>query len=524
MDFIFILIAFVCGLSIKLTGLPPLIGFLLAGFVLNYLGYESNSTLDTLASLGITLMLFTIGLKLNIRDLLKREVLLGSSLHLAIWVVLITCCFYFLMILGVGYFASMTLQTCAIIAFALSFSSTVCIVKILDESGEVKTRHGKVTIGILVMQDIFAVLFLVVAMGKVPSVWSLALLLLFFAKPIWSIVLEKAGHGELLPLTGFFIAIGGYQLFELVGIKGDLGALIIGMLIAGHSKSSELSKALMSFKDLFLIGFFLSIGFTALPDLNIMLTALALCFLLPIKFGLFFSIFTRLRLRARTSYLSSLVLGNYSEFGLIVVALLVNMNLLDKNWLVILAIAVSISFLFTSLMYKNSHNQYTKVKSGLKRFEHPNRLKEDVYSHPLNARVLIIGMGRVGKGAYGALNNVLYNEVWGMDADPIRIAKLRKSGMQVMVGDGEDADFWENFDLSHTEIVMLAVPSVEDISNITQQLRSANYSGTVASIARYEDEIELLQKAGADKVFNFFTEAGTGFAEESLQMLAMSQK
>ena len=522
MDFVFILVAFLGGLTVKLFGLPPLIGFLTAGFVLNFLGYQANDTLLTLADLGITLMLFTIGLKLNVRDLIKPEVWVGSSLHMLIWVALVTSCFVFLTALGVGYFAFIDLKTSALIAFALSFSSTVCIVKILEENGELKTRHGKVAVGILVMQDIFAVVFLVVATGKVPSIWAAALLLLFFVKPLWSIILEKAGHGELLPLTGFLIAIGSYELFELVGVKGDLGALIVGMLMANHVKSTELSKSLMSFKDLFLIGFFLSIGFTALPTTEMILTAAALCVLLPIKFGLFFSIFSRLRLRARTSYLSSLVLGNYSEFGLIVAALLVNLNLLDKHWLVVLALSVSFSFLFTAFGYRTSHHQYNKIKDNLKRFEHPQRLKEDIFRQPQNVRVLIIGMGRVGKGAYIALQNVLDKEVWGMDADPIRINKMTGLGMQVFVGDGEDVDFWENFDLSCTDIVMLAVPSVEDISNITQQLRSANFSGTVASIARYEDEIELLQKAGADKVFNFFTEAGTGFAEESLNILSVS--
>ncbi|GAA0852131.1 cation:proton antiporter family protein [Aliiglaciecola litoralis] len=524
MDFAFIFIAFLAGLTVKLVGLPPLIGFLTAGFILNFLGYQAAPSLQAIADLGITLMLFTIGLKLNYRDLIKPEVWVGSTLHTLLWVALVTSTFVFLTALGVGYFSYIDLTTSALLAFALSFSSTVCIVKILEENGEIKTRHGKVAVGILVMQDIFAVIFLVIATGKVPSLWALALFLLFFAKPIWSIILDKAGHGELLPLTGFLLAIGAYELFELVGVKGDLGALVVGMLIASHVKSTELSKSLMSFKDLFLIGFFLSIGFTALPNLEMVLTALALCLLLPFKFGLFFSIFTKLRLRVRTGYLSSLVLGNYSEFGLIVTALMVNMGLLDKHWLVILALSVSFSFLFTAFGYRSSHQQYNKIKDNLKRFEHPLRLKDDIFAQPQNVRVLVIGMGRVGKGAYLALKNVLKDSVWGMDADPTRIRKLQKKDMQVFVGDGEDADFWENFDLRQTDIVMLAVPSVEDISNITRQLRNAHFQGTVASIARYEDEIELLQKAGADKVFNFFTEAGSGFAEESLQMLALSSK
>jgi hypothetical protein len=88
-----------------------------------------------------------------------------------------------------------------------------------------------------------------------------------------------------------------------------------------------------------------------------------------------------------------------------------------------------------------------------------------------------------------------------------------------MVGDGEDIDQWESMDLTGVKLVLLALPSIQDICNITEQLKHAQYEGKIASIARYEDEIEPLLNAGSDKVFNFFTEAGTGFAEESLQIL-----
>lgn len=524
MEFAFILLAFACGLGLKLIGLPPLIGYLAAGFLLNYFGFESSEDLQTIANLGITLMLFTIGLKLNVRDLYKREVWLGSISHAVIWVTSINLLLLGVAWLGIGAFANLDLTTHTLLAFSLSFSSTVCIVKILEENGEIKTRHGKLAIGVLIMQDIIAVLFLVIATGKVPSVWALLLLLLFLAKPIWEYLLEKVGHGELLILAGFMFALGGYELFEIVGIKGDLGALIVGMFIATHAKSTEMSKALMNFKDLFLIGFFLTIGFSALPTLDLTLTALLLCLFIPIKFVLFFGLFTLLRLRARTSYLASLVLSNYSEFGLIVVALLVSLGWITAEWLVVLALAVSFSFVLTGLAYKTSHNQYTKYKNKLKSFEHSKRLEEDIYVQPTGAEIIVIGLGRVGKGAYVSLNNMVGQKVWGMDADPTRVALLKDKGFQAMVGDGEDVDLWENMDLSHIQLILLALPSIDDICNITEQLQHAHYQGKIASIARYEDQILPLVEAGSDKVFNFFTEAGTGFAEESLQLLPHYEK
>jgi hypothetical protein len=393
------------------------------------------------------------------------------------------------------------------------------VVKLLEEAGELKTRHGKIAIGILIMQDIIAVLFLVAAAGQVPSIWALSLLALFFAKPLINKLLDKSGHGELLPLMGFFLALGGYELFKLVGIKGDLGALMIGILIANHAKANELAKSLLSFKDLFLIGFFLSIGFSALPTLNMLIAALAIMLLVPAKFAVFYFVFNRFRLRGRTSYLASLALGNYSEFGLIVAAISVKAGWLENDWLVILALAVSFSFVITSIIYRKAHHIYVNNKDYIKRFEHPQPLAEDVIHQPDNANILVIGMGRVGKGAYKSLCNMVDDKVWGMDADHRRIDKLSANGLSVFCGDGEDIDMWEKLNLDKLKLVLIALPSIGDQLNIIEQLQRANYQGKTAAIARYEDDRKKLLSHGIDKVFNFYTEAGTGFAEESLSLI-----
>ena len=337
--------------------------------------------------------------------------------------------------------------------------------------------------------------------------------------PIVNFLLDKAGHGELLPLAGFFLALGGYELFELVGIKGDLGALLLGAVLSGSNKASELSKNLLHFKDLFLIGFFLSIGFTALPDGQMLGAALILALLLPLKFAMFFGIFTGLRLRGRTAFLGSLALTNISEFGLIVAALGVKMGWVAEHWLVIISLAVSISFVFTSIFYKRAHEIYMKNKKRIKQYESQKRLPDDQMVQPHSAEIIVIGLGRVGLGAYCALESMVGERVWGMDADRARINRLKEKYDHVFPGDGEDADLWEELDLSSIKLILLALPSIEDSENIMLQINNGDYQGKVAAIARYNDEHEQLLEAGVDKVFNFFTEAGLGFAEESLLMV-----
>jgi len=518
MDFIWIFFAFICGIGAKSLSLPPSIGYLIAGFVLHYLGFEADASLDTLADIGITIMLFTIGLKFNVKDLLKPEVFVGSLSTTAVWMVIGVVMIKLCAVLSLAQFSELSTDTTLLIVFALSFSSTVCVVKLFEEYGEMRTRHGKLAIGILVMQDIMAVAFLVVATGKVPAIEAISLLSVFLLRPLINKIISHVGHGELIPLTGFFIAFGSYELFELVKIKGDLGALLAGMFLANHPKASELTKSLMSFKDIFLIGFFLSIGFTALPDAQMFKIALLFVLLIPIKFVLFFLLLSGLKIRSRTAFLTALSLSNYSEFGLIVAALSVSSGWLAKEWLVIIALAVSISFVITNVIYKYAHPMFSKYRHLLLPYERDQKLSEDTFCQPCNSPVVVIGMGRVGMGAYKALHNQIGKQVWGLDADKSKSEWLASQGYQSYYGDAEDAYFWEKVSLDNIKLILLALPAVKDAVSITQQLKHAGYQGKIAAIARFDDDRDKLERLGIDKVFNFYTEAGVGFAEESIEL------
>lgn len=517
MDYLWVLVAFVFGFGVKQIGMPPLVGYLLAGFGLHALGVEPAESLEALAELGITLMLFTIGLKLDIRALVKKEVLVTSVSHTALWMVLGLAFLLLVMALGTGQYYNLSLQSQLVIVFALSFSSTVCVVKMLEESSELKTRHGKTAIGILVLQDIIAVAFLVASTGKVPSVWALGLFALPLLRPLINLVLNRAGHDELLPLVGFFLALGGAELFTLVNVKGDLGALVIGMLIASHSKSAELYKALMGFKDLFLIGFFLSIGFTALPTWDMTLTALGLTSLLLVKFLLFFFLLTRLGMSGRASYLASLALTNYSEFGLIVAHLGVANEWIPQDWLVIIALVMSFSFVLSSFAYRRAHLIYAYSKRWINHFEQPE--SHQGFERPKGADVLIVGMGRVGKGAYVELEKRFGSRVYGIESDPERAAALRGEGLNVVAGDSDDLEFWQHACKGNIRLVMLALPSQIEMRSTLEMLNLAGYDGKVAAVARYDDERRELLNLGVDVAFNYYSEVGSGFAAESSHLL-----
>ncbi|MCI5196505.1 MAG: potassium transporter Kef, partial [Candidatus Electrothrix sp. AW5] len=289
MNPLWIVAAFFFGALVSRIGLPPLVGYLLAGFALNSIGVPGSELLETAADAGVTLLLFTIGLKLKIKTLAKPEIWAGTTIHMTVTVILFGILIQLLRVAGLPLFEQLTVQTSLLVAFALSFSSTVFAVKVLEGKNEMASRHAVIAIGILIMQDIIAVIFLAASTGKIPSLWAVPLLaLLFIARPVLGKLMTLCGHGELLMLFGILMTVAGYSGFELVGLKGDLGALVTGMLFATHPKTQELANRLLGFKDLFLICFFLNIGISGSPTLSGIIIALLLALIMPLKTALFF--------------------------------------------------------------------------------------------------------------------------------------------------------------------------------------------------------------------------------------------
>jgi predicted Kef-type K+ transport protein len=512
-DVAWISLAFVLGLLSRLVGLPPLVGFLATGFLLNAQGVANDALLQKLADLGITLLLFTVGLKLNLRMLARPQVWAVTSIHMSIIVGIFGLAIYGLALAGASIFSNLNLPESLLIGFALSFSSTVFVVKVLEERGEMTSLHGRIAVGILLMQDLAAVAFLAISTGRMPSLWALLLLLLIPLRPLLHQLLQRIGHGELLVLYGFLLALGGAEIFELVGMKGDLGALILGVLIANHVKAEEMAKAMLSFKDLFLLGFFLSIGLSGQPSLETFLIAVMITPLVFLKSALFFATLTRFKLRARTSLLATVNLTNYSEFGLIVAAIGVTNGWIDNEWLIVIAISLSLSFVIAAGLNTMSHWLYTQHRPTWWRFQRDALIADDQLLDLGGATIAIVGMGGVGTGAYDTMRRRYGETVVGVDIDPVTASNQRSMGREVLRGDASDADFWDRVQASHTlELVMLTLPKMNAAIAVLDRLREVSFTGHVAAIARYPDEVEELKLAGAATVFNIYAEAGAGFA------------
>jgi predicted Kef-type K+ transport protein len=519
MDPLWLAIAFALGFLARLVKLPPLVGYLIAGFILKFMGAESGELIKNISDLGIMLLLFTIGLKLKIKHLLKKEIWGGAIVQMILFITVILTLFYILSFTGITYLNQFDFKIALLIAFALSFSSTVFAVKVLEEKGELTSLHGITAIGVLIIQDLIAVGFLVFETGNIPSIWALAIPVIFIAiRPVLLKILDYAGHGELLILFGFFLAfIVGAELFYLTGLKPDLGALAAGMLIANHKKAKEMADNLMGFKDIFLIGFFLSIGLSGLPTAPMLVIALILALTINFKVILYFLVFTRFKLRARTSVFTSLSLANFSEFGLIIASIAVTKGWISNDWLIIIAIALSISFLISSPLNSNALALFALIKEKLRKFETQLRLSYDQTYDIGQAEILIFGMGRFGVTVYDQLNEKYGKKVLGLDYNMEVVERTKQEGRNVIQDDATDSEFWEkikNSKIKSSQVKMVLLCMEDHKSNLyaIKRLNAINFNGVIASTANYYDELNELKNLGVQLTFDLKTEAGVGFA------------
>lgn len=516
-----IALAFAAGFAVQLVKLPPLIGFLAAGFALNAMGFERTPALDTVANLGVTLLLFTIGLKLEVKTLLRVEVWGSATLHLVGSTLLLAAVLFILKGLGLALAAELGWTALVLLGFALSFSSTVFAVKVLEDRSELNSLYGRVAIGILVMQDVFAVIFLTASTGEMPSVWALGLLLLWPAARLMRKMLDRVGHGDLQVLYGAFLSlVVGYSLFEAVGVKGDLGALVVGMLLASHPATAGLAKSLFHLKELFLVGFFLSVGLGALPNASSLVMALALLLVLPLKSALYHGVLMRFGLRTRTGVLSTLALTSYSEFGLIVAAIAVNAGWLSAQWLVVLSLVLAGSFLLAAPLNAASEGLYARLKGPLAGLESSRLLAADQPIDIGQVDAVVLGMGRIGSGAYLRLTETHGLKVLGVDNDPTQLVEHQAAGRNVIEGDAVDSDFWDKLVLpGPLKLVLLAMPSHAGNVFALAQLRHRAFAGRIAAIVEYPEEIDKLRALGADAVFHLRDEAGSAFADDAMARL-----
>jgi predicted Kef-type K+ transport protein len=507
MEILWLSLAYGLGMLVKQLKLPSLIGYLIAGMVLSFFGVEDDQgLLHQIGHYGVIFLLFTVGLHLRIKNIVRSEVFGAGSIHL-----IITAGIFW----GISVAFGFTVIEALIIGVLLGFSSTVLAAKTLEARGELGAFHARVSIGILILQDLVAITVLALTGGGAPNVWSFALLALPLLRPVLIRLLSASGHEDLQLLFGLILAMGTASLFDVLGLSSELGALVAGALLSGTDQSDELSHKLWSLKEAFLVGFFLEVGLAGLPQLNDLIFAGTLLLVLPLKAALFFFLLIAFKLRSRNSFMVTITLSSFSEFTLIAGMVAASAGFIPDSIIIVFALLTAVSYTINAPFAAQANQLWKKFEDKLIPFERDVKHPGQQVANLGGAQYLIIGMGQAGVAAYDYLKQREYR-VTGMDVDPARLEVNLKARRRVVYGDAQDSELWETIDLTGVKSIMLAIPNPDTKIQATQLLRENGYVEDIYALTMRDEEHQALKEAGANAVCLPLTQAGQKLAELSI--------
>jgi len=504
---------------------PLLVTYIVVGIVVgpSALGWvAAHDQIDLLAQIGVTLLLFVVGLKLDMH--LVRN--LGSvALATGLGQLAFTIVFGYLIALALG----MAAMTALYVAVALTFSSTIIIVKLLSDKREIDSLHGRIAMGFLIVQDIAVVVAMMVlgahhagsgggwltiaATVAVKLALVLAVIAALMRWVLPHLLRRIAGSPELLLLAavawGTTLATAG----ELLGFSKEVGAFLAGFSLASTPYREAMSTRLTSLRDFLLLFFFIDLG--AKLDLSTLGGDLgpAVVLSLFVLVGnplIVMAIMGWMGYRKRTGFLAGLTVAQISEFSIVFVAMGITLGHVGQDALGLVTLVGLVTITLSTYMILYSQPLYARLKPWLGRFERRVPFRELAVEKseagPAEADVIVFGMGRYGKHLAQRLAR-LETSVLGVDFDPETVAHCRQRGIPIRFGDAEDPTFPETLPLAGTRWVVSTLPQLDVNLGLLDALRRHGYRGRVAMTAHAPADILRLEHAGVDRVLQPFDDA-----------------
>ncbi|SDL42023.1 transporter, CPA2 family [Geoalkalibacter ferrihydriticus] len=515
---------------------PLIVAFIAVGILVGPSGLdlvESHQQMHLLAEMGIAILLFVVGLKL---DLHLIRTMGPVALATGLGQVLFTSVFGFLIALALG----MSPIGALYVAVALTFSSTIIIVKLLSDKREIDSLHGRIAIGFLIVQDIAVVLamILLTALGAggesgslmlaslgvvIKGIFLLATIGLLMRYVLPRLMDQVARSQELLLLFSIAWAVMLASGGELLGFSKEVGAFLAGISLATTPYREAISSRLVSLRDFLLLFFFINLG--SQLDLSVLGAQIgaALIFSAFVLIGnpiIVMVIMGIMGYRKRTGFLAGLTVAQISEFSLILAALGLTLGHIDQDTMGLITLVGLITIGTSTYMILYSHQLYEKISPLLSIFERriPHRERdEDSSDHAEEADVILFGLGRYGRNI---ATNLLarHKRVLGVDFDPQIVAECRLQGLPVRYGDAEDPEILEHLPLHSTQWVVNATPGYEANLTLLKALQSHGFGGKVVLTAHNQSEAQRYREAGADKVLWPYVDA----AEQAVDYLTTS--
>jgi Kef-type K+ transport system membrane component KefB len=538
--FVLLISAIVGAIGLQLRQ-PLIVAFIAVGILVgpSVLGWVVPSAeMELLAELGIALLLFVVGLKL---DLHLIQSMGPVALATGLGQVAFTSIVGFLISLLLG-FAPLT---SVYVAVALTFSSTIIVVKLLSDKREIDSLHGRIALGFLIVQDLIVVLVMIglSALGAEadlsPGMTLLQLvlkggLLLAGVGGMMTFVLPKLLHHlarsqELLLIFAIAWAVALSALSELLGFSSEVGAFLAGISLASTRYRDAIGSRLVSIRDVLLLFFFVDLG--AHLDLHLLGAQIipALVLSLFVLIGnpmIVMAIMGYMGYRKRTSLLSGLTVAQISEFSLILAALGLSLGHIGEETVGLITLVGLITIGVSTYMILYSHLLYERLSSLLSIFErripHREEAGDTVFS-AAGADVIVYGLGRYG----GWLVNRLSSKgliVHGVDFDPENVRRWRRQGFSVHYGDAEDPEYPSHLPLSTVKWVVSSIPGIEVNLTLLHALKHYGYEGKLAVTIHQDHEGETLQTSKVDLILRPFVDAAEQAAEELSMDLKRQQK
>ncbi|MDF0603872.1 cation:proton antiporter [Psychromarinibacter sp. C21-152] len=512
---------------------PLIVSFIAVGIVAGPSVLDiahSDEQIDLLAELGIAVLLFLVGLKLDFN--LVRT--LGPvALVTGLGQVIFTTVFGFLIAIALGLDA----LTAIYVAIALTFSSTIIIVKLLSDKREIDALHGRIALGFLIVQDIVVVIAMIAlsaigvggaregegATGDVLLVlgYGLAMLafVVVFIRYVANPLVERLSRAPEL-LVSF--AIGWAALLAAVGhylgFGKELGGLLAGVSLASTPFREAIAARLASLRDFLLLFFFIALG--ASLDLSVLGASVgpAIVLALFVLIGnplIVLAIMGAMGYRKRTGFLAGLTVAQISEFSLIFMAMGVSFGHVAEDALGLVTLVGLMTIAASTYMITYSHQLYSAFEPVLGLFER-RRPKAEDHGGTEAARphdVILFGLGRYGMGIASALRDS-GKRILGVDFSPEAVRHARAQGFDVVFGDATDPEFLAHLPLARAEWLVLAVP--EHDTGLTHEdprhallrgIRDLGYTGKTAVAAHRDATADALRAEQADLVLMPYRDA-----------------
>lgn len=510
---------------------PLIIAYLAVGIIVgpSALGMVSaHSQIDLLAHWGITILLFVVGLKLDLRIVKSLgPVALATGLGQLTFTILIG----FLLTLAFGFSAMDALYT----AIALTFSSTIIIVKLLSDKGELETLHGRIAMGFLIVQDIAVVaammgLNLTVIDADqegqlIHPVYGLLLSLVFIAVAlpllmryvIPQLMSHLARSVEMLILFaiawGTLLAAGA----DVMGLSKEVGAFLAGFSLANTNVKDVIASRLTSLRDFLLLFFFIYMGQQL--DLSLigesLIPALALSVFVLIGNPLIvMAIMGYMGYRRRTGFKAGLTVAQISEFSIIFIAMGLSLGHVTDQVLGLVTLVGIITITTSTYMIMYSQQLYDRIKHLFGPFERRITYREIQLEEPVSLRpVIMFGLGRFGRRLACQLRE-RGDHVIGVDIDPERVKRAQEEGIHAVFGDAEDVEFLSHLPVHSARWIISTLPVREVNEILMQGLRMFSLSGHIAIASFREDDEIHWKNRNVNLILHPYREAAAGAIEQ----------